>query len=383
MSGWRRPLAAGVVVLALMPVAAKASTRCADPAGAWERRTPAELDLDAARLQDALDWANLHAGLSMAVYRHGCLAAESRLDALTAGTPLDGWSMTKTVTALLVGRAARLGLLGIGRPIGPLYPEADPAHARLRPRHLLTMTGGLHRNWVRDLSPQEDRIKDALSLAFDHRPGTYWEYQQSPVTLLLNAVERSAGMDVQDWAQKELFGPLGIPREAWSWDRDRTGHTEGWAHLHMVNHGWARLGQLMLNRGRWRGRRLISSRYMRRMTTPTRRINGAYGYLTWLNRGGRYVLPAAAGEDRGRGKLIPAGPRDMFLMAGMGEQRTYVIPSRDLVIVRLGDRGSRELDTRVTLWTGRGGQLDHELVRRRAAGSRGRAVRRPRPLPRV
>ena len=78
------------------------------------------------------------------------------------------------------------------------------------------------------------------------------------MSLLANTVERSVGMDLQDWAQKELFGPIGIPRSAWSWERDRAGHTEGWAHLHMVNAGWARLGQLLLRGGRWNGRRLIS-----------------------------------------------------------------------------------------------------------------------------
>jgi hypothetical protein len=54
----------------------------------------------------------------------------------------------------------------------------------------------------------------------------------------------------------------------------------------------------------------------------------------------------------------------MFLMAGSGEQRVYVIPSRDMVVVRLGERGSREADTRSSVWTGRGGELDNELVRR-------------------
>ena len=340
--------------------------RCATPRDGFEQRAPGRLGLDARKLQSALDWATTHTSTTVAVYRHGCLAMESRLDRLgTRDVQFDGWSMTKSATALLVGRAVTLHRYHPNRPLKALYPEADRAHGRVLPTHLLTMTTGTHRNWVRDLSPQEDRVRDALSLPFDHRPGTHWEYQQSNVSWLLDSVQRSTGSkDVQVWAQRNLFGPLGIRRSWWTWDRDRTGHTEGWAHLKMVNQGWARLGQLMLQNGRWGGRQLIARSWIRKMTTPSTRTNNAYGYLTWLNAGGRYVLPNVEGPDEGRGKLIATGPRDMWMFCGSGEQRVWAIPSLGLLIVRLGDRGSREGDTRASVWTGRGGELDNELVRR-------------------
>jgi CubicO group peptidase (beta-lactamase class C family) len=351
-----------VVVSALCAPAAGAAT-CGYPGKAWEKRSPADLKLHDARLQEALDWATTHTSGSVAVYRHGCLAGASRLDAVTGEMQFDGWSMTKSVTAMVVGRAVTLRKLDVERPLARLYPEADRAHGRLRARHLLTMTGGLHRNWVRDLSPQYDRVRDSLSLPFDHTPGTHWEYQQSPVSWLANAVGRATGGKVEDFAQAELFGRVGIPRDAWKWDTDRSGNAEGWAHLHMRGGDWARLGLLMLRGGVWDGKRLLSRAYVKKMLTPGK-VNNAYGYLWWLNRGGSYVLPNVEGEDRGRGKLVASGPKDMFLAAGSGEQRLFVIPSRDLIIVRLGERGSREGDTRVSLWSGRGGELDNELVRR-------------------
>jgi CubicO group peptidase (beta-lactamase class C family) len=264
---------------------------------------------------------------------------------------------------MLVGRAVTLGKFDVDRPIGHLYPEADAAHARITPRQLLTMSSGLQVNWGRDLSPQPDRVHDALSLPFEYKPGKEWQYHQSACTLLANALERAVGKDLQEFAQEELFGPVGIPRDAWKWDRDRAGHTEGWAHLHMENHAWARLGHLMLRGGSWDGKQLISQKYFRQALTPTD-INNAYGFLFWLNGGGSYVLPDVEDPDEGSGRIVESGPKDMFLMAGSGEQRVYVIPSRDLVIVRLGERGSREGDTRVSLWTGRGGEVDNELVRR-------------------
>jgi CubicO group peptidase (beta-lactamase class C family) len=356
-------LAALLAGLVCCSAPAAASVSCGDPGASWESRSADELGLDAAGLQGALDWASTHTSATVAVYRHGCLGAESRLDPLTSQVPLDGWSMTKSVTSMVVGRAVTLGLFDIDRPIGALYPEADAAHARLTPRNLLTMTSGMHVNWVRDLSPQPDRVADALSLEFDQEPGTHWAYQQSAVTLLANAVERSVGKDIQTFAQEQLFGPIGIKQSDWTWERDRAGHTEGWAHLHMVSKAWARLGQLMLRAGRWNDNQLISRAYLRQALTGLK-VNNAYGFLFWRNAGGSYVLPDVEGPDEGTGQLIQSGPRDVFLMAGNGEQRVYVIPSRDMVIVRLGENGSQEGDTRVSVYTGRGGELDYELLRR-------------------
>jgi CubicO group peptidase (beta-lactamase class C family) len=300
----------------------------------------------------------------MLVIRHGCLAGASRLDALTSTMQLDGWSMTKSVTALLVGRAVALGKLDIDRPIARFFPEADRAHGALTPRNLLTMSSGLHLNWLRDLDPvMPDRVRDALSLAPDHKRGTWWEYQQSPVALLANAVQRAVGQDLQTWAQSQLFGPIGIARSEWTWDRDRAGHTEGWAHLKMVSPAWARLGYLVLHNGAWNGKQLIPTAYMRQMTASSP-ANHAYGFLTWLNGRDSFVMPGVNGRDAGKGTLIPTAPRDTIIFAGQNEQRTYVIPSLDMVVVRLGQNGSHDADIRRSVWTGKAGELDSELMRR-------------------
>jgi CubicO group peptidase (beta-lactamase class C family) len=338
--------------------------QCPNPGDSWERRAPSELGMDAAKLQDAIDWATPHTSPSVAVYRHGCLAGESRLDPVTRNLPLDGWSMTKSVTSMIVGRAVTLGLFDIDQPIGLHVPEADDEHARLTPRELLTMTSGLRSNYARDfIAPLPDRVCDALALPLDYAPGTTWQYAQTTLDLLIYSLERAIGEDVQRFAQAELFGRVGIPPGSWTWDRDPHHHTNAWAHLKMPGGHWARLGQLMLQGGRWNGRQLISKDYIRQALSRVP-DNQAYGFLFWLNGGDWWRVPDVEGPDDGVGSVIPAGPPDMFMMIGLGEQRTFIIPSRDLVIVRLGERGSHDTDTRVSVWSGRAGQIDHELVRR-------------------
>jgi CubicO group peptidase (beta-lactamase class C family) len=360
-----------VVVVLVLSVAgtagsgpARASADCGTPGAAWSSAAPADVGLDAVRLQEALDWATQHQSFSVAVVRHGCLAGASMLDPVTAGMQHHGWSMTKSVTSMVVGRAVTLGLLDIDAPIGPLFPEADESHARITPRQLLTMSSGLRLNWVRDLNPvMPDRVRDALALPFDHDPGTYWEYHQGPCTLLAEAVTRAVGMDIQDFAQQELFGKIGISRDAWTWDRDRAGHTEGWAHLNLRTDDWARLGYLMLRDGRWNGEQLISADYVHQAISSAG-SNHAYGLLFWLNGKDSFVMPAVNGRDEGTGTLIPSAPDDTFIMAGQDIQRNYIIPSLDMVIVRIGQRGSYDLDTRISVFTARAGEFDYEFMRR-------------------
>ena len=186
---------------------------------------------------------------------------------------------------------------------------------------------------------------------------------QSPVTLLGEAVTRAVGRDLQDFAQRELFGPIGISAGSWSWDRDRAGDTEAWAHLKLRPADWARLGMLVLHDGRWGSRRLISKPYLREFSAPSPPNHG-YGFLTWLNGKDSYVMPGTNGRDEGQGWLVPNAPADSIIFAGQDEQRVYVIPSLDMVLVRLGQKGSKEADMRVTFWTGRGGELDNGLLHR-------------------
>ncbi|MGH2785114.1 MAG: serine hydrolase domain-containing protein [Actinomycetota bacterium] len=369
MSGRRRlPAITIVVTLAALavPRLSPAAAGCGGPGATWFKTTAENVGMDTRKLAAAMDWATQHASYSTLVIRHGCIAGWSRLDRTTSEVAFDGWSMTKSVTAMIVGRAVTMGLFDIDRPLSTWIPEADAAHGRITPRDLLTMSSGLHHNWFRDPpfagEVMPDQVRDALSLPIDAKPGTAWAYQQTPVTLLLNLVERAVKTDVQDWAQGNLFGPIGIEAGTWTWERDRAGNTEGWAHLHMRPADWARLGYLMLHEGNWNGKQLISRAYHAKATTPIA-LNGAYGYLFWLNDGGEAVWPDVYGRDTGPGGPWPGAPADTYGMVGMQNQRVWVIPSLDMVIVRMGQPGEADLDTRNSVWQSQPGVIDHEIPR--------------------
>ena len=100
----------------LLFVSAAAAAPCGDPAESWETAAPSAVALDPGKLQAALDFATSRTTLSMAVFRNGCLVAESRLDPLTRDQTFESFSMAKSITSMVVGRAATLGYVSVESP---------------------------------------------------------------------------------------------------------------------------------------------------------------------------------------------------------------------------------------------------------------------------
>lgn len=293
--------------------------------------------MDEAKLQDAIDYGSTQASFAIRVYRHGCLVGEDRLADRNRYSLYESFSMAKSVTALTYGRAMTLGLITPDDPVGSLVPEADKAHGEITAEHLLTMTSGLFWNGLRDYNvfTMPDRIRDALTLEVVKKPGTYFEYAQSAVALLAEMVGRSAGQDMQAFAQRELMTPLGIEEGKWEWGRDKAGHVQGFSGVRMNPGDWGRLGDLMRRGGVWRGKRLLSKEFVRRAVEPSK-TNGCYGWLIWVNAAQPCIGPTVANRPVKNSRDYPDLPADFYSYAGLFGQRVTVFPTQDVVIVRLG-----------------------------------------------
>ena len=333
-----------LAVLALAPATAAAKT-CAEPGETWERATPEEAGMDAVKLQEALDYGTQNAAYAVRVYRHGCLVGEDRFASHNRDERYESWSMAKSVTSMMFGRAMTLGLIQPDDPVGALVPEADGPHGAITMRDLLTMTSGLRWNGFRDYNifTMPDRVRDALTLEIAHPAGTYYEYAQSPVSLLAEAVGRSAGEDAGNWVKKELTEPLGIPSDSWFWVRDSKNHIGGFYGVNMRPDDFGRLGDLLRRGGVWRGRRLLSRRYMREAVAPTP-TNGCYGWLIWVNAAAPCIDARISERPIKDSRQFPDLPADLYRFSGLFGQLVTVFPSQDLVVVRTGqDSGPANL----------------------------------------
>lgn len=342
------------------------ASTCAEPAPGQTipRATPEDVRMDPVKLTDAIDFGTRAGGVAVQVYRHGCLIGDRTP---TGNLPLPLASATKGVTAMIVGRAVTQGYFGVDDPLSRFFPQADAAHADLTVRQVLTQTTGLHFSWPADLAGlQTDSVLQTLAAPAEHAPDSTFQYAQNVIALLSEIIKRTTGSDFQDYAQRELFQPLGIERGNWIWLRDRSGNTAVNGGLAMRPDDLARLGRLMLQQGRWAAHQLIDADYIAQATTGTA-ANPGYGFLTWLNSGDTYKgteVPTAIAYDRPQ---FPGAPRDMYSFEGALGQFVTVIPSRDMVVIRMGIPLRIDLSNPVGMLTGSGNPDNKELYQRIAA----------------
>lgn len=328
--------------------------------------------MDATKLQDAIDYATANQGEAVRIYRYGCRVAEDRLGPVNSQTTFQSWSMAKSITALVFGRAMYQNLVGPDDPLGSLIPVADAAHGEITMRQLLTMTSGLQWNGLRDYNiTMPDRIHEALTVPVEKEPGTYWEYSQSGPALVAEATQNALGEDFQAYAQRELFGPLGIEPGSWNWERDSAGHTQGFFGLHMTPDDFARFGELMRRGGVWRGQRLLSKRFIREAITPVAQ-SGCYGWFIWLNASKPCVSPRVVDRPVSDDHMFPTLPADVYQFAGLFGQLVTVFPAEGLVVARFGnDNGS---------FAG-GAPWEEEFYRRVLASVTDQQIDMPKPKP--
>jgi CubicO group peptidase (beta-lactamase class C family) len=333
----RRSLLTVLALFALSPTVAQAATSCPEPGEQWPRATPEQAGMAAQKLQEALDYGTSQLSFAVRVYRHGCLVGEDRAAPQNRTQTYESWSLAKSVTSMVFGRAMTLGLISPDDVVGSLVPEADGPHGQITMRDLLTMTSGLRWNGLRDYNifTMPDRVRDALTLDVVRPHGTYFEYAQSAVTLLGEAVERATGEDFERFAQRELMDRLGIRDENWHWVRDRAGNVAAFMGVNMRPDDFGRLGELMRRDGMWRGKRLLSRRYLGEALAPSA-TNGCYGWLIWLNAGSPCIGPTIQERPVSDNREWPDLPKDLYRFSGLFGQLVTVLPAQGIVVVRTG-----------------------------------------------
>lgn len=320
----------------------------------FERATPSEVGMDDRALADAVALASSRLRTNVQVFRYNCLVGEGPYNEATGNTPWHLWSSTKSVVSMLAGVATTLGELDVDATIDRYLPpgQGDAAHRSITVRQLLNQSSGLAQGIVSDGIPSGldvtvDVAAEALSRPFVTAPGQDFAYSQRGPDLLAYVVENAVGEDLQAFAQRELFSPIGITPADYHWARDRTGHTYGFALLFMPPNDFARLGMLLANDGSWNGRRIISRDYVSALREPSR-TNACYGFLVWLNRTPCHG-PSFPSEQTVEAPLMGPMPDDAYAMVGFLQQNNFVIPSLGVQVTWNGAFGDVSPDPATVL----------------------------------
>lgn len=299
--------------------------------------------LDMAKLKAAVDAAFApDDALTQAfvVTWKGQIIAERYGPGATAATPLEGWSMGKSIIATLMGILIRQGVYTLDQPAPiPEWQGANDPRQAIRVRDILNMSSGLRIRAEQDPEYAYDgRYPDhwyyytgdnafayAASRQPEWPPATIGRYRNTDPVLasyLVRLALEKRGEDYLTFPQRALFDRIGIRSAVLETDASGNFLTQGYDL--MSGRDWARLGNLYLQDGVWNGERILPQGYVKFASTlaPAWVADGRpiYGGFFWIN------------GDKGQ----PALPPDAYFMAGAGGQYTIIVPSHDLVVVRLG-----------------------------------------------
>jgi len=313
------------------------------PAASWRTASPAQVAVDEPAITGLL--ARLRAGAlgaehAIVIVRKGYVIADEYFAGWIADSIHTEQSVTKSVTSLVTGIAiARGDLRGVDQPLVDLLStyapiaNLDDRKRALTVRDVLTMRTGL--DWNEDSytgSPLEqlnnlrtDWLRFVIDWPMREQPGTRWQYNSGGVIALGGAIGIAGGMNTADYARTYLLRPIGITADKWVRGfPDLLPHTGGG--LYMSTRDLARVGYLVLRRGKWNATQVVPEAWItqstRPLVTPTYRLGGrtsSYGYLWWL-----YTL------DGGQPNASTA---DIVIAAsGAMGQWLFVVPKYDLVV---------------------------------------------------
>jgi len=272
---------------------------------------------------------------AVVVVRDGRIIAERYAGGVTIDTPLLSFSLTKSVVNALIGIMTQQGYLSpsIPAPIPEWRTTSDPRHA-IEVEHLLRMTTGLaldETNSGFDSSSQmlylhNDMAGFAVKAPLIAPPGTRFAYSSPTTQLLARIIRDAVGGPEQTlaYAWHELFNPLGM-RDV-TLEFDGAGTLQASTYMLASARDWARFGLLYLNDGVLAGKRILHEDWVDFSAAAT--LDTDYGAGFWTNR---------SENQNARGRVRLGIPRDAFFASGDLGQRVVIIPSQQMVVVRLGD----------------------------------------------
>jgi CubicO group peptidase (beta-lactamase class C family) len=293
----------------------------------WETIDPEQLQWCDSTVANLTTYLETNQSKAFILLKDGKIVLEEYFNGHDATASWYWASAGKTLTAMLVGIAESEGLLNLTDPtaqyLGDGWTACTPEQEQaITIWHQLTMTSGL-----------DDGVEDHYCtldtcLQYLADPGTRWAYHNGPYTLLDSVIESASGQSMNVFNASRLLQPTGMSGLFVPIDYNNVFFSNA--------RTMARYGLLLLAQGAWNGTQVLNNpEYFQAMTTTSQPLNEAYGYLTWLNGTSSFMLPET--QFIFPGMFAPAAPADMYAAIGRDGQFICVVPSLNIVWIRMGE----------------------------------------------
>ena len=299
------------------------------PAGSneWQTVSATSLGWNNDSLNNLHNYLESKGTKAFIILDHGKIVTEQYFGSFTADSIWYWASAGKTLTAIMVGIAQQEGLINVNdltsKYLGKGWTSAPIDKENLITiKNQLTMTSGL-----------DDGVADpdcTLSSCMQYKAdaGTRWAYHNAAYTLLSQVVADASGSSYNNYFQQKVGAATGMTG---LWVQSPNSNNIFYSNARSM----ARFGLLLLNKGKWANTSVLSDEnYFNSQINTSQNLNLSYGYLTWLNGKSSHMLPTV--QSVFPGALIPNAPADLFAALGKNDQKVYVVPSLDLVVIRMG-----------------------------------------------
>ena len=289
---------------------------------AWETTSITELGWNEEAVEPLLNYLADKNSKSFMILVDGKIVLEAYFDGHNAEAEWQWNSAGKTLVSATTGIAQQQGLLNINNNVSDYLGSgwtSEPIDKEnlINSRHLLTMTSGIN-------DSSELVIKFNLTYLAD--AGTRWSYH-NVFQKLMDVVAAAADTEYETYFNEHLKNKIGMDGY---WEEGLI-----FTIYHSTTRSMARFGLLALNTGNWDGEQIVNADFFNESVHTSQDINPSYGYLWWLNGKSTYMVPG--GQEVYTGPLIPNAPSDMYAAMGAEDQRIYVVPGKNMVIIRMGN----------------------------------------------
>lgn len=296
--------------------------------GEWQTKSAASLGWNVTELNNLYPYLESKNTKAFIILKDGKIVTEKYFGTFTADSLWYWASAGKTMTGFLVGIAQSEGILNINDKtstyLGNGWTSAPLEKEKLITiKNQLTMTTGL-----------DDGVSDPdctlpSCLVYKADAGTRWAYHNAAYTLLDKVVEKASGKSYNTYFQEKIRDKIGMNG---LWVKSPNSNNVFYSNARSM----AKFGLLLLNKGSWGTTPILNDQnYFTNQVNTSQNFNLSYGYLTWLNGKSSYMLPST--QIVFPDELIPNAPSDLFAALGKNDQKIYVIPSQNLVVIRMGN----------------------------------------------
>jgi len=293
----------------------------------WNTTSPESLGWCQSRIDDLYNYLDGNNTKAFILLKDGKIVLERYFGTHTATSPWQWASAGKTITAFMVGMAQEDNKLAItdktSKYLGQGWTNCTlQQEDKITIWNQLTMTSGLD-----DGVPDHFCTLDTC-LIYKADAGTRWAYHNGPYTLLDSVIENATGTTLNSYTTQKLKTPTGMTGQFF-----QVGYNNV---FFSTARSMARFGLLILNKGNWNGNQIMKDpNYFNQMVNTSQQINKSYGYLWWLNGKASHMLPGS--QIVFNGSMIPNAPNDMITAMGRDGQFLNVVPSQNIVWVRMGE----------------------------------------------